>query len=73
MQTFSLDTISDIQLFCYGTAWQRNYPGTRPDLDKLALDDVVRDIDTTGLQISLHLTNIWLQDLDVMTSLHLSP
>ena len=33
-------------------------------LGKLAYDDVVRDIDTTGMQISLHLTNIWLQDLD---------
>ena len=33
-------------------------------LGKLARADVVRDIDTTGLQISLHLTNIWLQDLD---------
>ena len=33
-------------------------------LDKLATTDIVQDIDTNGLKSSIHLTDIWLQDLE---------
>ena len=63
MQTFSTVTISDTLSSCFGAAWQRNYPG-EARLESLAQDDVVCEIDTTGLQTSLQLTHAWLQEHD---------